>query len=208
MERSNRANLATYRRWAPFYDALLGRLFLGGRRRAMELLAARPGERVLFVGVGTGADLPFLPAGVSAVGLDLSPAMLAHAQARRSVAAGATALLQADAQLLPVMPRSFDAVVLNLVLSVVPDGARGWREAVRAVRPGGRLILFDKFLPDDAQPGVGRRLLNHLAMIAGTDVNRRLGDLTAGTAFTIRRDEPSLFGGAYRVLWIELPNAA
>jgi hypothetical protein len=42
-------------------------------------LDAHAGQRVLLPGVGTGADLPLLPAGTCAIGVDLSPAMLARA---------------------------------------------------------------------------------------------------------------------------------
>ena len=43
-----------------------------GRHRAIQLLALQPGERVLLVGVGTGANLTLLPPGVQAMGTDLS----------------------------------------------------------------------------------------------------------------------------------------
>jgi phosphatidylethanolamine/phosphatidyl-N-methylethanolamine N-methyltransferase len=82
MKMTNRWNRFIYRMWAPVYDAALGRLFMPGRKRALQLLSAKPGERVLTVGVGTGADLPFLPPGVEAVGIDDSPDMLAEARRR------------------------------------------------------------------------------------------------------------------------------
>ena len=66
--RTDAGNVATYRRWAPVYDAVLGRLFAGARRRAIALLNLQQGERVVLPGVGTGLDLPLLSAGVSAVG--------------------------------------------------------------------------------------------------------------------------------------------
>src|SRR5512137_204275 len=80
MKMTNRWNQFIYRLWAPVYDATVGHFFLPGRERAMELLNLQPGERVLLVGVGTGADLPLLPAGVTATGIDLSPDMLAKAR--------------------------------------------------------------------------------------------------------------------------------
>ncbi|MGZ9235881.1 MAG: hypothetical protein ACXW4E_10185 [Anaerolineales bacterium] len=58
---TNVHNLIAYRRWAPLYDATVNRIFTPGRKRALELLALRPGEKVLIVGVGTGADFPYLP---------------------------------------------------------------------------------------------------------------------------------------------------
>jgi phosphatidylethanolamine/phosphatidyl-N-methylethanolamine N-methyltransferase len=64
MKMSNRWNRFIYHLWAPVYDAALEGLFRPGRARALASLALQPGERVLLVGVGTGADLAYLPPGV------------------------------------------------------------------------------------------------------------------------------------------------
>ncbi|MFO0761315.1 MAG: methyltransferase domain-containing protein [Byssovorax sp.] len=200
MRVTNRYNRVIYRLWAPVYDRAADRLFAIGRRRALELLNLQPGERVLLAGVGTGADLPLLPAGVSALGVDLSPAMLAQARARLPLAGREVALVEGDAQALPVEDASFDAAVLNLILSVVPDGAACLRESLRALRPGGRAVVFDKFVPDDRRPSRGRRLLNLGSTLFGTDITRRFADLRAGAPCEVVRDEPSLLRGAYRVI--------
>ena len=78
MKLTNRWNLLIYRLWSPVYDLVFTRLFAAGRHRALQLLDLKPGERVLIVGVGTGADLPLLPRGVRAIGVDLSRDMLAR----------------------------------------------------------------------------------------------------------------------------------
>jgi phosphatidylethanolamine/phosphatidyl-N-methylethanolamine N-methyltransferase len=197
---TNRSNRIVYRLWSPVYDALLARLFQEGRRRAMAVAALEPAERVLLVGVGTGADLPLLPAGVGALGVDLSEAMLRRARARLPLAVRDILLQVGDAQALPVRDRAFDVALLNLILSVVPEPRRCLGEALRALRPGGRLVVFDKFLPDGARPTLGRRLANQGATLLGTDLNRRLGDMTAGLPCQVVRDEPSILGGRYRVL--------
>jgi len=78
MKLSNRWNRFVYRLWSPVYDGLFDRFFAApGRRRAMAVLDLEPGERVLLVGIGTGADLPLLPEGAQAIGIDFSPDMLA-----------------------------------------------------------------------------------------------------------------------------------
>jgi phosphatidylethanolamine/phosphatidyl-N-methylethanolamine N-methyltransferase len=198
---TNRRNRIIYRLWSPIYDGLFDRFFAApGRRRAMQVVSLQPGERVLLVGVGTGADLPLLPAGVVAVGIDLSPDMLGRAQARLPLEGREVTLVQGDAQSLPPDLGQFDAAVLNLVLSVVPDGAACLRETLRVLRPGGRAVIFDKFAPDGSRLGPGRRLVNLISTLCGTDVTRRLGDMIPQGECAKVHEEPSLLRGAYRVI--------
>ncbi|MBI5297264.1 MAG: methyltransferase domain-containing protein [Chloroflexi bacterium] len=200
MKMTNRWNQIIYRLWAPVYDATINHVFLRGRRRAMDLLALQPGERVLIVGVGTGADLPLLPAGVEATGIDLSPEMLAKARLKLERCPASVKLMQGDAQNLTVDEASFDAVLLNLILSVIPDGGACLRSALRALKPGGRIVIFDKFLPEGKTPSPLRKFFNLFSTLLGTDINRRLSDLMTGCACAITHDEASLAGGMYRVV--------
>jgi ubiquinone/menaquinone biosynthesis C-methylase UbiE len=197
---SNRWNLIVYRAWAAVYDRLLERLFRPGRESAARALALRPGERVLLIGVGTGQDLPLLPAGVEATGIDLSRPMLDRARQRlRSVPATAE-LLVGDAAALDVPTGSFDAAILNLVLSVVPDPVAALGEAMRALRPGGRAVVFDKFAPDGRFPSPVRRAVNAVTTVFGTQIDRRLSDIIAGSPCRVVSSEPSILGGQYRVV--------
>jgi phosphatidylethanolamine/phosphatidyl-N-methylethanolamine N-methyltransferase len=203
---TNRWNRFVYRLWSPIYDGLFDRFFAApGRRRAMQVLDLQPGESVLLVGVGTGADLPLLPAGVRAIGLDLSTDMLARARAKLPLSGRDITLIRGDAHSLPLGVGQFDAVVLHLVLSVVPDGAACLRESLRTLRPDGRAIIFDKFAPDDGRLTLGRRLVNLVTTLAGTDITRRFGNLTAQSDCTKVHDEPSLLRGAYRVILVQKP---
>jgi ubiquinone/menaquinone biosynthesis C-methylase UbiE len=199
MKMTNRRNRFFYRLWAPIYELAVGRLFAAGRKQALELLNLQPGERVLWVGCGTGADLPLLPEEVNAVGIDLSPAMLARARQKLPLPGREVTLLQGDAQQILVDEASFDAVIFNLILSVIPDGAACLRENLRALKPGGRAVVFDKFLPDDGRLTPRRRLLNLGSTLFGTDITRRFGDLAAGAGIWVVCDKPSLLRGAYRV---------
>lgn len=203
MPLTNSANLAIYRRWAPVYDATAARLFRGPRRRAMELLAPRAGERILIVGVGTGPDLPLLPSGVRATGIDLSPQMLARARAKAACCRAEVALVLGDAQQLPVAAGSHDAAILNLILSVVPDGGSALLAAAQAVRPGGRLVVLDKFQPEDKEVTRLRAGANRISQRLGTDLTRRFSVLHAGTVTRVVRDEPSMFRGNYRIILLE-----
>jgi ubiquinone/menaquinone biosynthesis C-methylase UbiE len=200
MQMNNRWNRLVYRLWAPIYDPVLERLFSRGRHRAMELVDLRAGERVCLVGIGTGTDLLFLPEGVDGVGVDLSEAMLAQAERKLPIPGCEIQLRVGDAQALRLDDEAFDVVILNLVLSVVPDPVRCMSEAIRVLRPGGRIVVFDKFLADGSTPAWGRRLANVFSTCLGTDINRRLGDIISGLPCEIVHDEPSILGGMYRVV--------
>jgi phosphatidylethanolamine/phosphatidyl-N-methylethanolamine N-methyltransferase len=195
-------NLTTWNRlrytlWAPLYDfvARFGRQ----RRRSIALLGLQPGERVLLVGAGTGADLPLIPQGATVLATDLTPAMLDRARPR--VRPGIE-LRVMDGQALDLASESFDAVILHLILAVIPDPAACLREAARVLKPGGRIAVFDKFLPDGARPRLPRRLANTVTRTLFTDINRRLGDILerSGAPLRIEHDEPAMFGGAFRIV--------
>jgi uncharacterized membrane protein YccF (DUF307 family) len=111
--------------------------------------------------------------------------------------------VQADAQSLLTVRGSFDAVIFNLILSVVPDGRACFAAGMQALAPHGRGVIFDKFLPESGDVSVRRRLLNKGAMLLGTDINRHLGEILSGYECRVLVDEPSLFGGTYRVILVE-----
>ena len=79
---NDQPNLSIYRWYAPFYDFLFGRLSAPARRRAIQLLNVRAGERVIILGIGTGLDLPLLPASAIITATDITAAMLDKARRR------------------------------------------------------------------------------------------------------------------------------
>lgn len=204
MGRGNHWNRFIYALWPPFYDVLAGaRLLKKARGAAFGDLGLQAGERVCLVGVGTGADFDFLPDGITAVGVDLSGPMLARARRKLPRPGCEIRLQRAHAEDLPFPPGSFDAAVLTLIVSVASDGRACLREAARVVRPGGRLLVFDKFLAPGRRPSVIRRLLNLLTRLFGTDINRSFEDLAAGLPLRVVSDRPVLFRGAYRSIVLE-----
>jgi ubiquinone/menaquinone biosynthesis C-methylase UbiE len=199
-------NRLRYTFWAPVYDAIAGAArFEDARRTSIARLGLRPGDRVLIAGAGTGLDLEYLPDGVGIAAVDVTPAMLGRLE-RRAEALGLQVAAQvADARRLPFEDASFDGVVLHLVLAVMPKPERGLREALRVLKPGGRIAVFDKFLRDDERASWRRRLLNLIAKPAFSDMNRRLGAIAAGTPVIVEHDDPVAFGGMYRVATLRKP---
>jgi phosphatidylethanolamine/phosphatidyl-N-methylethanolamine N-methyltransferase len=203
MRMTNRWNRIIYRLWAPIYDATVNHIFLPGRHRALEVLALQPGERVLIVGIGTGADLPLLPEGIHVTGIDLSSEMLTQARRKLPLLGCETTLIEGDAQVLLVEAQTYDAAILNLILSVIPDGTACLDAARQALKAGGRAVIFDKFVSDANSPSVIRRFLNIFSTFLGTDINRRLEDMFRSSDWHVVSDEPSIMHGTYRVVLLE-----
>jgi phosphatidylethanolamine/phosphatidyl-N-methylethanolamine N-methyltransferase len=190
-----------YTVWAPIYDVLASPVGFGpARRRSIDALELRPGDRVLLFGAGTGLDLEFLPPGVQVTAIDVTPAMLARLERRAAVRKIPVDVHVMDGRQLALPDESVDAVIAHLVLAVMPEPERGVREIARVLKPGGRVGVFDKFLPEGERPSIGRRLLNLVARPLFTDLNRHLGRLIAGSGLEVIRDEPAAFAGWYRVI--------
>jgi phosphatidylethanolamine/phosphatidyl-N-methylethanolamine N-methyltransferase len=195
----NNRNLTTYRIWAPVYDFVMRPVYGRARRLAVGLLNLQAGEKLFIPGVGTGLDLPLIPTGVQVTGIDLTHSMLE--KARLKARGSLVTLAVMNAQELEFESDSFDALILNLILSVVPDGAAAFKEAWRVLRPGGRAVIFDKFLPESGKLTPLRNLLGSLIRIIGTDPNRRLSDIIHGVhGISVEREEPSLLNGQYRIV--------
>jgi SAM-dependent methyltransferase len=109
------------------------------RRRTLLLDEARPGERVLDLGCGSGRFVAALrEAGSDPVGVEIASAALERA---RRVAPGADLRLLAPDGSVPLEHRSVDLVWCSEVLEHVADGGHLLLEARRVLKPGGRLLV-------------------------------------------------------------------
>lgn len=110
------------------------------RRAVARAVDARPGERVLDLGAGTGtSSLPFAAAGARVVPCDFSLGMLTEGKRRHPE----LPLTAGDATRLPFADGSFDAVAISFALRNVHDTDAALREMLRVTRPGGRLVICE-----------------------------------------------------------------
>jgi phosphatidylethanolamine/phosphatidyl-N-methylethanolamine N-methyltransferase len=136
----------TYRRWAPVYDLVFGRITKGGRLLAAEHVNAQGGS-VLEVGVGTGLALDYYAPHVRVTGIDLSSEMLREAEARAQKRGlrNLVALSRMDAREIRFPAASFDHVAAMHIMSVVPEPERVLNELARVCRPGGSVMIANHF---------------------------------------------------------------
>jgi SAM-dependent methyltransferase len=129
-----------------YEDVLVPRLFTPWARLLLARLDLQPGEAFLDVACGPGsvarpAAIEVGPAG-RVTGVDLSPAMLAIAQAKPVLpGAGAIDYHHAPADRLPVDDADFDVAACQQGLQFFPNPAAALAEMRRAVRRGGRVAI-------------------------------------------------------------------
>ena len=144
-----------YGRWAALYDVVATRTpgVRRARERAVDALSLAPGDTVVEMGCGTGANLPLLRERVgtagAVVGVDLTPGMLERARRRVDRAGWRNVhLVRGDAARPPVA--GADAVLATFVVGLFEDSkstVRGW---VDLLDPGDRIALLDAAPRDGA----------------------------------------------------------
>jgi arsenite methyltransferase len=140
------------------------------------LAALKPGEVVLDLGAGGGFDVFIAGRKVGAtgraIGVDMTPEMLA--KARRNIAQyqSSTGLSNAEFRLgeiehLPVADNSVDAIISNCVINLSPDKPQVWREISRVLKPGGRVAVSDMALLQPLPPEVLKIVEALVGCVAG-----------------------------------------
>jgi len=195
-----------YQLGAGVYDQARANVTKSDQAVLLPLLRAAldgtPGSRVLDVATGT-ARVPLLLAAQpwfdgAIDGLDLTPAMLARAQAKIAVAGlgRRVALHQGDAGSLPWPDDSFDLVVSLEALEFFPRPRRALAEMSRVLKPGGALIvskypdLWARTLPFKGVTRRGlTRLLERLGLAEIAIREWQLGHYELVTAHKVVRTE-------------------
>jgi phosphatidylethanolamine/phosphatidyl-N-methylethanolamine N-methyltransferase len=181
---------------APVYDLAISRPLRAARTRSLRSLPTDVAGEVLLSGIGTGLDLPLLPKLHHYTALDFNAAMLERAKPR-----GAGLQVEwvlGDSMALPFADAHFDHVVLHLILAVVPQPALCLSEAARVLKPGGTIIILDKFLRAQ-QTALLRRALNPLSRRIATRMDVVFEEvLREAPQLQIVSDVPLLAGGWFR----------
>ena len=134
--------------------------------------ALKPGETVLDLGSGGGIDC-FLaarevgPTG-HVIGVDMTPAMIERARGNLAkVAAANVDFRLGEIEHLPVADASVDAIISNCVVNLSPDKPQVFRDALRVLKPGGRLVVSDLVLTRELGEELRRNVDLYVGCVAG-----------------------------------------
>ncbi|MNY59364.1 hypothetical protein D3C86_1958020 [compost metagenome] len=114
-----------------------------------------------------------------------------------------------DAQNLTFPSESFDVVIANLILSVVPDPDQCIKEMIRVTRTGGSILIFDKFAPSSQELSIIKKLIRPIIATMGTDIGRKFERILQPYEGNIRVEEDvsALFNGMYRKIILRKTKA-
>jgi arsenite methyltransferase len=135
----------------------------------------KPGETVLDLGSGAGIDC-FLAARETGaaghvIGVDMTPAMLERARANRGKGDYANVEFRlGEIEHLPVADATVDVIISNCVVNLSPDKPQVFREAYRALKPGGRMLVSDLVLLRPLGPELQKSVDLYVGCVAGASL--------------------------------------
>jgi phosphatidylethanolamine/phosphatidyl-N-methylethanolamine N-methyltransferase len=196
---TNAWNKFRYTLYTPGYD-LIARIFANSRKRSIDSLEVKNGDKVLILGAGTGLDLEFLPANCEITAIDLTPSMVERIKKRNETLNLRVEAVVMDGQALAFENDSFDKIILHLILAVIPDPLSCANEASRVLKPGGTVVVFDKFVPKGRKISLKRRVANVFSNFFFTDLTRNTDSIFKNSGLTVISDEEADWHGNFRLI--------
>lgn len=174
-----------------------GELHPGGEattRRALDLIAPDPGERLLDVASGTGASalLAAREFGVEVVGVEYSEAAVIDA-GKAAEAAGLgdqVSFVLGDAEALALPDGSFDAVLCECAMCTFPGKAQAAAEIARVLRPGGMVAISDVIVDAERLPEALRGPMADVACVGSALSRDGYEELLGGAGLEVFAVEP------------------
>ncbi len=141
----------------------------------LAFAALKPGMTVLDLGSGAGIDC-FLaarevgPTG-HVIGVDMTPAMIERARANAAKAALPHVEFRlGEIEHLPVADSTVDVIISNCVVNLSPDKPQVFREALRALKPGGQLMVSDLVLLEPLTAELQQSVALYVGCVGGASL--------------------------------------
>jgi ubiquinone/menaquinone biosynthesis C-methylase UbiE len=173
------------------YDRQMAKTEQAGLADARAQLLAGAAGRVLEIGGGTGANLPYYGPAVEELTItEPEPPMLRRLAGKAGEQAPAAHVLRAPAEDLPFEDGTFDVAVSTLVLCGVDDQPRALRELRRVLRPGGQFLFLEHLRSDDPRLARLQDRMNWLnRLVVCCDCNRPTLSSIKEAGFTVTQLE-------------------
>ncbi|MBO8172468.1 MAG: class I SAM-dependent methyltransferase [Bacillaceae bacterium] len=201
----NSWNKVIYKIWSPLYDRIFNKgSFLNARKQILQEVSFRKEHKILFVGVGTGADLELIDhTNLDITAIDISPDMLKKANEKFENTS--VKFFEMDAQDIKFNDKEFDYVMAHLILSVVPNADKCFQEMKRVLKSNGKIIIFDKFAPKNNKLSLSKKLLRPIIKFLGTDIGVNFEKVFEqnNQNLMIEEDVPVMLNGMYRKIVIK-----
>ena len=201
---NNSWNKVIYKIGSPIYDKFFNSgTFLKARKQIFQSTPFHKGQKILFVGVGTGADLELINYyDLNLTAIDYSPDMLGKAKTKFKDST--IKFLEMDAQNMIFEDESFDYVVASLILSVVPNANKCFQEMTRVLKHEGKIIIFDKFAPKNKKLSLLKLFLRPIISVLGTDIGRSFEGIMQKNdkRLKVEEDLAVMMNGMYRKIII------
>jgi len=189
--------------WGKAFAAGYDRIMAGTEKATLrghrETLIPQARGRVLEIGGGTGANLPFYGEGVESLTLtEPEEPMMRRLERRLRERASAAQVLRTPAEELPLEDSSFDFAVSTLVLCTVSHQPRALRELHRVLRPGGRLLFIEHVRSEEPRLARWQDRLNGLQQRIGhgCNCNRSTLEAIGAAGFSVTRLERDVLAKA------------
>ena len=208
MSSSTKHTLNRYNVIAAFYNILewpVEKLFYKSWREKLWNRVKSP--EVLEIGVGTGKNIPYYPQGVRVTGIDLSPAMLKRANKLQAQDGNDhVTLREMDAQNMSFPDDTFEEVLGTFVFCSVPDPVLGLEEALRVIKPDGKLYLLEHMRAKNKILAALMKTLDApLHFLIGVHIARRTVDNVEAAGWEILKVEELSFNGIFRLMEARKP---
>jgi len=138
---------------------------------------AQPGETVLDLGSGAGIDCFLAAREVGpkghVIGVDMTPAMIERARANAAKGDYPNVEFRlGEIEHLPVADASVDLIISNCVVNLSPDKPQVFGEALRVLKPGGRVLVSDLVLTRPLSPEAQKDVDLYVGCVAGASLRQ------------------------------------